>query len=84
MNCLSDTCFAKLGDLPLQYIHVLSVHSMTSHDLCPMGVVQCTVMLGHTQVMHIFIVCKNWQKEHLIGLDLQQFHHLGCDWMKSG
>ena len=34
--------------------------------------------------MHIFIVCKNLQKELVIGLAMQQVYHLGCDWTGNG
>ena len=28
--------------------------------------------------------CKKLQKELVIGLDMQQLYHLGCDWTKEG
>ena len=39
MSCMSYTCYTKLKiPSPLQNVHVLSAHSATGHDLCPMGI----------------------------------------------
>ena len=40
----------------------------------------CRIMIGNLQVRHTFIVCKNLQKELVIGLAMQQLYWLGCDW----
>ena len=31
----------------------------------------CNILVGNAQFMYIFIVCKNLQKEPVIGLDMQ-------------
>ena len=73
-----------LGSPHLQNLHVLSAHSATSHDLFPMGFsTLCNIMLGHTQVMHTFIVCKTLLKELVRGLGMQQLHCLGSDWTEK-
>ena len=60
MSCTSYTCYAKLKDPPfLENMHALSVHSATSHYLCPMCLVHCNVMLGNAQFMHTFIVFRS-------------------------
>ena len=84
MNCISYTCYAKLKEPPpLQNIHAVSVHSVIDHDLYPMDLVHCNDMIGNAQFMHTLIKCRNLQKEILIGLDVQQLHHLNCDWRES-
>ena len=42
------------------------------------------VTIGKSQIRHMFIVCKQLQKEHVIGLDMEQLHHLGYDWTNDG
>ena len=81
MSCMSYLCYMKLKDMPsLKMIPSLSVHSSTGHDLCPIGLTCCEDRIGKSQFRHTFIVCKKFQKEIVIGLDMQQSHHLGCDW----
>ena len=62
----------------------MSVHSVMGHDLHPIGFTCCEVTIGKSQYGHTFIVCKRLQKELVIGLDMQQLHHLGCDWTNDG
>ena len=71
VSCMSYTCYTKLQDLPsLRNIHVLSLQSATGHDLSPMGLIHSGIILSNTQFVHTFIVCKNLQKELVIGLDM--------------
>ena len=66
MGCRSCTCFAKLKDHILcEIFNAPSVHSATGHDLCPMGLIHCGIVLAHTQFMHIFIVFKMYRKNLL-------------------
>ena len=44
----------------------------------------CRTMLAGTQFMHTFIMCNNLQEELIMGLDMQQLHHLGCNWTENG
>ena len=59
------------------------------HTLCnrsqfvPHGFIHCGFLLGNMQSMHIFTVCRNLQKELVIGLNMQQIHHLGCYFTES-
>ena len=85
MSHMSYTSYTKLKDHPpLQNIHALFEHSSMGHNLCPMGLIHCGVMPGNSQFRHSFIVCKNIQKELIIGLDMQLSHHLGCGWTEGG
>ena len=52
-------------------------------DLSSMGLIHCTTVLGNAQFIPTFIKCRNFQKELVIGLDIQQLHHLGCDLMEN-
>ena len=73
MSCMSYACYRNLNDLqPFQNIHALSVCFVTGYDMCPMDLVQCNVILGHTQFVHTFIVCKNSKKELVLGLHMEQ------------
>ena len=60
-SSMSYTCYTKWKDPHfLQNIHALSVYPLTSHDLYPMGLMQCNVILGNTQFLHMFnaLLCK--------------------------
>ena len=64
-------CYMKLKDLPsLKMISAMSVHLTTGHDLCSIGLACCEVMIGKTQFINLFNVCKRLQKELVIGLDI--------------
>ena len=80
MSCMLYACYVKLKDPPsLKMVLAMSVHSATGHDLCLAGLTSCKVTVGKLQFKHTFIVCKKVQKEPVIGLHMQQLHHLGCD-----
>ena len=58
----------------------MSVHSATGHDLYLIGLICCEITMGTSQCKHIFIACKNLQKELVISLYMKQLHHSGCNW----
>ena len=60
MNCMSYMYNMKLKDqLPLKNVPKMSVHSVTGHHLCLIGLMCCGNMIGNLQFRHTFIVCKN-------------------------
>ena len=72
ISYMSYACHMKLKDpQPLHNLSALSVHSATGQNLCPIDLTHYNLMLGNTQFMSIFIVCKNSQKEPIIGLNMQ-------------
>ena len=79
------SCYTKLKDLPpLQNIQALTVHSAIRHDISPLGLIHCVIVLGGDQFINTFIVCKNLQKELIVWLEMQQVHCLGGEWTENG
>ena len=51
------TYFTKFKNiLPLQDIQALFMHSIMGHDLNPIGLIHCGIMLGDTQFIYTFIM----------------------------
>ena len=63
---------------------IMSVHSTTRHDLCPVRLMYCKMMISKLQFRQTSIVCQNLQKELIIGIDMQQLFSLHCDWTYNG
>ena len=61
----------------------MAVHSVTGFDLYPVGLMCCEIIIGKSQMKYTFIVSKKLCMKLAIGLDMQQFHCLGCDWTKN-
>ena len=61
-------------------VSAMSVHSATGHDLHPIGLTCCEITIGRSQIKNISIMCNKITEELVIGLDMQQLHHLGCAW----
>ena len=40
--------------------------------------------MGKSQFKHTFIMGRKLHNERIIGFDMQQLHHLGCDWADDG
>ena len=85
MSCMSYTCYIHLKDPPtLQNIPTMSVHSATGHDLWPIGLACHRIMIENLQFRHMFIMCKNLQKELIMRCDVQHLCWLGCHWTDNG
>ena len=79
ISCMSYGCYSRLPNRPnLNAALMLSVHLATGHDLCPMGIANCKVILSHMPVIHSFNVCKHLTKDLVIGLHMQQTCNIGC------
>ena len=69
------TCYMKLKALlSLRTVAAMSVQSATGHCYVPIGLICCEIMKGKLQFSHMLILCKNLQKELIIGLDMQQLY----------
>ena len=80
MSNMSCNCHSKLHSKPkLNESHILSIYSAIGHDSHPIGIAYCDITLGHTPLVHLFTVCIHLTKGLVIGLDMQQIYHIGCD-----
>ena len=55
---MSDTYYKKLQLPRIQLLQNVSVRSAAASNLAPVGLVNCTFMLGDTPFDYDFIVCK--------------------------
>ena len=73
--------------LQLSKIHLLqnvSVRSATGNNLAPVGLVNCTFMLGDTSFNFDFIVCKNLTRPLILGRDLLIQNHITVRYSDNG
>ena len=67
--CMSETYYKKLQLPKFQLLQNVSVRSATGSNLDPIGLVNCTFMLGDTPFDYNFIVCKNHTRPLILGRD---------------
>ena len=66
----------------MKTVHAMSVHSATGHNLYHIELTCCEIT--KFQFEHTLIYVKSYEKKLFIGLNMQQLHHLGCDWTANG
>ena len=82
--CMSEEYYKKLQ---LSKIHLLqndSVRLATDSNLAPIGLVNCTFMLGDTSFDFNFIVCKNLTKPLILGRDFLIQNHFAVRYSENG
>ena len=93
-NALIDTgttrCYISeeyYGKLQFSKIHLLqnvSVRSATGSNLAPIGLVNCTFMLGDTTFNFDFIVCKNLTRPLTLGRDFLIQNYISVRYSENG
>ena len=93
-NALIDTGATRCGiseeyyrKLQLPKIHLLqnvSVRSATGSNLAPVGLVNCTFMLGDTSFDFDFIVCKNLTRPLILGRDFLIQNQMAMRYSENG
>ena len=93
-NALTDTgatrcCISEeyCRMLQLSKIHLLqniSVRSATGSNLAPVGLVNCTFMLGDTTFGFDFIMCKNLTRPLILGRDFLIQNHIAVRYSEDG
>ena len=67
--CISEEYYRKLQLSKIYLLQNVSVRSATGSNLAPVGLVNCTFMLGDTSFDFDFIVCKNLTRPLILGRD---------------
>ena len=65
--CISEEYYRKLQLSKIHLLQNVSVRSATGSNLAPVGLVNCTFMLGDTPFNFDFIVCKNFTRPLILG-----------------
>ena len=82
--CMSKTYCKKLQLPKIQLLQNVSVRSATGSNLAPIGLVNCTFMLGDTPFDYDFIVCKNLNRPIILGRDFLIQNHLAVRYSDDG
>ena len=68
-SCMSEKYYKKLQLAKIHLLQNVNVKSATGSNLAPMGLVNCTFILGKTEFNSEFIVCKNLTRPLILGRD---------------
>ena len=82
--CIREEYYRKLQ---LTHIHLLqnvNVRSATGSNLAPIGLVNCTFVLGDTTFNCDFIVCKNLTRPLILGRDFLIQNHISVRYSENG
>ena len=67
--CISEEDYRKLQLTKIHLLQNLNVRSTTGSNLAPIGLVNCTFMLGDITFNCDFIICKNLTRPLIFGRD---------------
>ena len=82
--CISEEYYRKLWLSKIGLLQNNSVRSATGSNLAPIGLVNCTFMLGDTLFEAIVIVCKNHTRPLILGRDFLIQNHIAIRYSKMG
>ena len=74
--CMSEEYYRKLQLSKICLLQNVSVRSATGSNLAPIGLVNCTFMLGDTAFDFDFIVCKNFTWPLILGREFLSLNHI--------
>ena len=82
--CISEEYYRKLQLPKIHLLQNISVRSAAGSNLAPMGLVNCTFMLGDTTFDSDFIVCKNLTRPLISGRDFLIRNHILVRYSENG
>ena len=82
--CMSEEYYKKLQLSKIHLLQNVSVRSATGSNLAPVGLVNCTLMLGDTTFDLDFIVCKNLTRSLILGRDFLIQNHIAVRYSENG
>ena len=82
--CMSEEYYKKLQLSNIHLLQNISVRSATGSNLAPVGLVNCTFMLGDTSFNFDFIVGKNLTSPLLLGRDFLIQNHIAVRYSDNG
>ena len=83
-RCMSEKYYKKLQLAKIHLLQNVNVKSVTSSNLAPMGLVNCTFKLGETEFSSDFIVCKNLTRPLILGRDFLIQNHVSVRYSENG
>ena len=82
--CMSETYYKKLQLPKIQLLQNVSVRSATGSNLAPIGLVNCTFLLGDTPFEYNCIVCRNLTRPLILGKDFLIQNHIAVRYSDNG
>ena len=82
--CISEEYYRKLQLTKIHLLQNINVRSAMGSNLAPMGLVNCTFVLGDTTLNCDFIVCKNLTKPLILGGHFLIQNHISVRYSKNG
>ena len=82
--CMIEEYYKKLQLSKIHLLQNISVWSATGSNLAPIGLVNCTFMLGDTSFNFNFIVCKNLTRPLILGRDFLIQNHIAVRYSQNG
>ena len=82
--CMSEEYYKKLQLSKIHLLQNVSVRSATGSNLAPVGLVNCTFMLGDTSFDFDFIVCKSLTRPLILGRDFLIQNHITVRYSDNG
>ena len=74
--CISEEYYRKLQLTKIHLLQNVNVRSPSGSNLAPIGLVNCTFVLGDTTFNCDFIVCKNLTRPLILGRDFLIQNHI--------
>ena len=82
--CISEKCYKKLQLTKIHLLQNVNVRSATGSNLAPIGLVNCTFVLGDITFNCDFIVCKNLIRPIILGRDFLIQNHISARYSENG
>ena len=82
--CLSEEYYRKLQLTKFHLLQNVNVRSTTGSKLAPIGLVNCTFVLGDTAFNCDFIVCKNLTRPLIFGRKFLIQNHISVRYSENG
>ena len=82
--CISEEYYRKLQLTKIHLLQNVNVRSATGSNLAPIGLVNCTFVLGDTTFNCDFIVCKNLTRPLILGRDFLIQNHISVRYSENG
>ena len=81
---MSEEYYKKLQLSKIHLLQNVSVKSATGSNLVPVGLVNCTFMLGNTSFDFDFIVCRNLTRPLILGRDFLTQNQIAVRYSDNG
>ena len=82
--CISEEYYRKLQLTKIHLLQNVNVRSATGSNLAPIGLVNCTFVLGDITFNCDFIVCKNLTRPLILGRDFLIQNHISVRYSENG